>query len=47
MPEPVARPDAGGMDYGLWCQLIGRDEVTGWRWVRDGLVKTENILAVC
>jgi len=28
----------------MWCQLIGRDEVTGWRWVRDGLIKTENIL---
>jgi hypothetical protein len=36
--------DAGGMSYDQWLELIGRDPVTGWRWVRDGLVTTINVL---
>ncbi len=32
------------MALDLWLQLIGRDEVTGWRWRNDGFIATENIL---
>jgi hypothetical protein len=39
--EPM--PDAGGMDYGMWLQLVGRDPVTGWRWAKAGVVQTENV----
>ena len=36
--------DAGGMEYNLWLRLIGRDPVSGYRWAKAGLVKTENVL---
>ncbi len=43
-PHLEPHQDAGGMEFNLWLRLIGRDEVSGWRWARDGLIKTENVL---
>jgi len=36
-------PDAGGMSYDHWLELIGREPVTGWRWAKAGVVQTENV----
>lgn len=32
------------MAFELWLKLIGRDPVTGWRWVKAGMVVTKNVL---
>ena len=39
-----ADADAGGMAFELWLKLIGRDQVTGWRWAKAGIVTTSNVL---
>jgi hypothetical protein len=43
-PHFAPQQDAGGMEFGLWLRLIGRDRVSGYRWAKAGLVKTENVL---
>lgn len=42
--DAPAVPDPGGMAFDRWLEVIGRDSVTGWRWVEAGMVKPENIL---
>ena len=35
------KPEIIAFDY--WLSLLGRSKVTGWRWRRDGWIKTINI----
>lgn len=35
--------EIGGMRYDVWLKALGRSRVTGWRWVKLGMIKPVKI----
>jgi hypothetical protein len=43
MQDSINEHDAGGMEFALWLSKLGLSRPTGYRYRRDGKVKTHNV----